>query len=86
MLPFKTTVLAAVFVVATAGPALAQDSNALINILVRKGILTEQEADDVRADLAKESSAAAVQTSKGNYLDKVTLTGRFQAQAATTPP
>jgi hypothetical protein len=82
MLPIKTTVFAATLVLAASGAALAQDSNALINILVRKGILTEQEADDVRADLAKESAAAAVQTAKGNFLEKVTLTGRLQGQHA----
>jgi hypothetical protein len=33
----------------------AQQSEALLEMLVRKGILTEQEAEDLKADLAKES-------------------------------
>lgn len=81
MLLTKATRLAAALFLAGAGSALAQDNSALINLLVRKGILSEQEAEDVRADLAKENAAATVSTAKGNYLDKVTLTGRFQAQA-----
>ena len=36
----------------------AQDSNALVDALVRKKILTPQEAQDIRADLIKENSAA----------------------------
>jgi len=43
-----------------AAPAIAQDNSALLNALVRKGILTDQEADDMRSDLAKENMAALV--------------------------
>lgn len=45
-------VLAAVFLAANAG---AQSSEALLDTLVRKGILTEQEAEDLKADVAKEN-------------------------------
>ena len=38
----------------------AQDSCALLNVLVRKGILSDQEAEDVRAELTAESHAALV--------------------------
>lgn len=38
----------------TASVALAQDSGPLIDVLVKKGILTDQEAEDVRADLVKD--------------------------------
>ena len=65
-----------------AGPVLAQDNSTLLNALVRKGILTEQEADDMRSDLAKENTAALVSTSKSANLEKLLLTGRFQAQFA----
>jgi len=58
----------------------AQDNSTLLNLLVRKGILTDQEADDLRSDLAKENSAALVTTSKMPNLDKLSLTGRFQSQ------
>ncbi|MBE2212783.1 MAG: porin [Opitutaceae bacterium] len=65
---------------ATAGLAFAQDNSALIDMLARKGIITDQEAEDLRADLSKENTAATVSTAKGNFLDKVTLTGRIQTQ------
>jgi len=81
MLPKKPILLAATLLVAAGSPALAQSNSALLDLLVRKGILSEQEADDVRADLAKETAAATVSTAKGNYLEKVTLSGRVQAQA-----
>ena len=45
-----------------AAPALAQDNSALLNALVRKGILTDQEADDMRSDLARENMAALAST------------------------
>ena len=41
--------------------ALAQDAGALVDALVRKGVLTNQEAEDVRADLSRDLS----QTSAG---------------------
>src|SRR5712691_5257899 len=37
----------------------AQDSGALLDLLVRKGLITDQEAEDVRADLVKENAATA---------------------------
>jgi hypothetical protein len=58
----------------------AQDNSTLLNLLIRKGVLSEQEADDVRADLAKENSAALVTTSKTNNLEKLSLTTRMQTQ------
>lgn len=81
MLKFKTkwsALLAGALLAAV--PLVAQDNSTLINALVRKGILTDQEADDLRADLAKENMAALVSTSKSANIEKVTLTGRFQSQ------
>src|SRR5256714_11061949 len=37
----------------------AQDSGALLDLLVRKGLITDQEAEDVRADLVKENAATS---------------------------
>jgi len=73
-------IVAASLLFATAALLPAQDNAALIDALARKGILTDQEAEDLRADLAKENSAATVSTAKGSFLDKVTLTGRLQLQ------
>src|SRR5436309_9955809 len=38
--------------------ARAQDAGALLDLLVRKKIITDQEAEEVRADLTKEAAAA----------------------------
>ena len=40
--------------VLAATPALAQDSGPLIDMLVKKGIVTDQEAEELRADLVKD--------------------------------
>src|SRR5437764_1132808 len=37
-----------------ASPVLAQDSGALIDLLVKKGIVTDQEAETLRADLSRD--------------------------------
>src|SRR5215510_9247930 len=39
--------------------ARAQDNGALLDLLVRKGLITDQEAEDVRADLIKENAATS---------------------------
>jgi polyhydroxyalkanoate synthesis regulator phasin len=65
-----------------AGSLLAQDSKALIDALIKKGILTADEAAQISKDVAKQNAAVDVATSKGKYLEKVTLSGRFQIQYA----
>lgn len=40
-----------------AGTAIAQDSGALLDLLVRKGIINDQEAENLRADLTKDFAA-----------------------------
>lgn len=62
--------------------ALAQDNSFLIDALLRKGILSDQEAEDIRADLSKENIAALASTSKTPNLDKLVISGRFQGQFA----
>ncbi len=57
----------------------AQDSS-LINLLLKKGIVSDQEAEDLRADLAKETAAAQVTTSGSPNLSKLVISGRIQAQ------
>ena len=76
---FRCLTLAA-GILASTGGLFAQDNSMLLNTLVRKGILTDQEADDLRAEVAKENVAALVSTSKTNNIEKVTLSGRFQSQ------
>src|SRR2546428_10046935 len=48
----------ALAILAGVNPASAQSADALINKLVQKGILTEQEAKDIQAETAKETSEA----------------------------
>ena len=49
----KMTALAVAFAAMTFA-AVAQDSGALVEALVKKGILSDQEAEEIRADLTKE--------------------------------
>ncbi len=41
------------------GVARAQDNGALLDLLVKKGIINDQEAEEVRADLVKENASTA---------------------------
>jgi phosphate-selective porin len=67
---------------ALAGTAFAQDNATLINALLRKGILTDQEAEDLRADISRENTAALASTSVTPNLSKLIITGRIQYQFA----
>ena len=49
----------AVGLICSASVAHAQDSGALLELLVKKGLITDQEAEDVRADLVKENAATS---------------------------
>ncbi|MBA3652419.1 MAG: putative porin, partial [Chthoniobacterales bacterium] len=49
----------AVGLIAGAAVARAQDSGALLELLVKKGLISDQEAEDVRADLVKENAGTA---------------------------
>ncbi|MBI5382121.1 MAG: porin [Opitutae bacterium] len=78
---FWRALLGAAFFAAV--PALAQDSGALLDVLVRKGVLTAQEAENVRAELARDSAAAVVgSVSGGKSTHSVALSGRLQLQYA----
>src|SRR5690349_19158717 len=56
---FSKKILWMVAVVTFLGSAIAraQDNGALLDLLVKKGLITDQEAEDVRADLVKENAA-----------------------------
>ncbi len=72
------------FGLASTAPAVrAQDSGALLNVLVRKGVLTDQEAENIRAELAAESHEAVTATVSGGKSTKaIAITGRLQVQYA----
>lgn len=65
-----------------AGSAFAQDNKALIDVLIKKGILNEEEAKQIEKDLSKQDAASDVSTSHGKFLQKLTLSGRIQVQYA----
>ena len=68
-------------------PAFAQDS-ALIDALVKKGVLSNAEADDIRANEEKEyNTTAASKLALGDYIKKITFYGdgrlRYDSLAQT---
>jgi phosphate-selective porin len=83
MLTLKSKWLALLAGVAlTASAAMAQDSKALIDALVKKGVLTQDEAEKIAADVKKSEASMDVATSGSKYLKKLTISGRFQVQYA----
>ena len=54
MLNLKSKLLALAAALLCAGAAFAQDSGPLIDILVKKGLINDQEAEDLRAELVKD--------------------------------
>jgi len=64
--------------------ASAQDSGALVEALVRKGILTAQEAEEIRADLLREAAEPpAVATAGSSLTTRLRISGRIQTQFAS---
>jgi hypothetical protein len=61
-------------------PASAQSSEALLDILVRKGILTEQESEDVKSDLTKENKQFNKLTVAGKTVGSLNLYGDFRGR------
>ena len=61
----------------------AQDSGALIDALIRKGILSNQEAEDIRAELVRENSPIPAPTyANGKSTHRLSVGMRMQAQYA----
>ncbi len=83
MFSIKSKLLTLAAFLCSASFALAQDSGPLIDLLVKKGIINDQEGEELRADLAKESYAGVVSTiSGGKSTMGLSITGRFQTQFA----
>ena len=83
MLNIKSKLLATVVALFGAGVAFAQDSGPLIDLLVKKGIINNQEGEDLRADLAREASVAVTSTiSGGKSTVGLSISGRMQIQYA----
>jgi polyhydroxyalkanoate synthesis regulator phasin len=73
----------------SASLAVAQDSGALLDILVKKGVLTDQEAEDVRVDLTREfagSPAGKLNISSSVTELKISGDMRLRQQFETQTP
>ncbi|MBI5771232.1 MAG: porin [Verrucomicrobia bacterium] len=83
MSSWKSTRRALLGALLLTGPLLAQESGALIDALIRKGILTVQEAEDIRADLVRESNTIPAHAfGGGKATDRLSVGMRVQAQYA----
>ena len=84
MLTLKSKLLALLGgVLLSASAVLAQDSGPLLDALVRKGILTNQEAEDLRADLVRDSNTIPAHAFAGNKsTDRISVGMRIQTQFA----
>jgi hypothetical protein len=77
MLNLKTKWLAAAATLFCAGAAFAQDSGPLIDLLVKKGLINDQEAEELRADLVKDFAAntSAGKLNLGSTLTELRISG-----------
>jgi hypothetical protein len=66
--------------VAVVHQSQAQTSEALMDALVKKGILTEQEAEDIKSDLNKENKQYNKVEVAGKTVKKLTLFGDFRGR------
>jgi hypothetical protein len=83
MLNLKSKWLALLAGAVVGSAAFAQDSGALIDALIRKGILTNQEAEDIRADLVRENAVIPAKAyAGGKSTDRFSVGMRLQAQYA----
>lgn len=81
--PLKWLALLGGALLGAASAAYAQDSGPLIDLLVKKGIVNDQEAENLRAELARDSSSAVVSTiSGGKSTVGLSISGRLQVQYA----
>lgn len=86
----KCVALLAVAFAALSSPIVAQDSGPLLNLLVAKGIVTDQEAEDLRAELVKDFAAntSAGKMNLSSSLTELKLSGdvRLRHQSEVQAP
>jgi hypothetical protein len=84
MFNLKNTLSVSLAALLCAAPVLAQDSGALVEALVRKGILNDQEAEEIRADLARDVALATpvMAVPGAKPVSKLSLGARLQIQYA----
>ncbi len=70
--------LGAAVTLGVASPVQAQSADALLDLLVQKGVINQREANDVRSQLDQQTSAAVEAYSKSkvsNFLDNLKMSG-----------
>jgi len=86
----KNTALAGVFAAIQTAAVFAQDSGPLIDLLVRKGIIGDQEAEELRTELIKEfvANTSAGKVNLSSSLTEFKLSGdiRLRHQVETQAP
>jgi hypothetical protein len=91
MLNLKSKLFAAATALLCAGAALAQDSGPLIDLLVKKGIINDQEGEELRAELVKDFAAntSAGKLNLGSTLSELRISGdvrvRFEDRIGLLP-
>jgi polyhydroxyalkanoate synthesis regulator phasin len=85
MLKLNSKLLATAAFLCTAGMALAQDSQALIDTLIRKGIISADEAKAIQAEAKKSASQVATTISAKMYVDVSTITAETDAGVKVDP-
>lgn len=90
MFKLTTKLLAATMALSGAGIAFAADSGPLIELLVRKGVLNDQEAEELRTELAKDfaTTTSAGKLNVGSHLTEFKLGGdvRLRHQTESQSP
>jgi polyhydroxyalkanoate synthesis regulator phasin len=77
----KSLALLGCFAAGLCTQATAQDSGALLDALVRKGVLSDQEAEDIRADLTRDYAMTNINAVPGSRnVTRLAISGRIQAQ------
>lgn len=61
---------------------VAQDSDPLMDLLIRKGVLSADEVGQLKAEVARADAKNFVSTTRGKMLARTTISGRFQIQYA----
>ncbi|MFT3867208.1 MAG: putative porin [Nibricoccus sp.] len=87
----KWLALIASAVISAASAAFAQDSGPLLDLLVKKGVINDQEAENLRAELVKDFAAntAAGKLNLSSTLTELRLSGdvraRFESRSGALP-
>jgi len=70
---------AALTLIAAALPAQAQDAGALVDVLIKKGVLTDQEGEEVRADMTRDfATTSAGKINLSSSITELKLYGDFR--------